>query len=155
MFVGKYERQLDPKGRLALPSDFRPRFEPRCYLAYGQDGCIEVMTPEAYVHLEHLNDRLHDGLGAIIEKHGFPAHVIGLGAKGCIVFSPEPVLNYRDWAHKTNGPLNELAWLYNMNRGVFMTPGREEEWTLSVQHDDADIDRFIDVFAELAADLTS
>ena len=52
------------------------------------------------------------------QRHGFPAHVIGLGAKGCIVFSPEPVLNYRDWAHKTNGPLNELAWLYNMNRGV-------------------------------------
>ena len=116
---------------------------------------LEVMTPDAYAHLEHLNDRLHEGLGAIIERHGFPAHVIGLGAKGCIVFSPDPMLNYRDWAHKTNGPLNELAWLYNMNRGVFMTPGREEEWTLSVQHDDADIDRFIDVFAELAADLTS
>src|SRR4026207_2436348 len=48
VFVGKYERQLDPKGRLALPSEFRPRFEPRCYLAYGQDGCIEVMTPEAF-----------------------------------------------------------------------------------------------------------
>jgi glutamate-1-semialdehyde 2,1-aminomutase len=42
-----------------------------------------------------------------------------------------------------------------MNRGIFMTPGREEEWTLSVQHDDADVDRFIDVFAELATDLTS
>jgi glutamate-1-semialdehyde 2,1-aminomutase len=42
-----------------------------------------------------------------------------------------------------------------MNRGVFMTPGREEEWTLSVPHDDADIDRFIDVFGELAADLTT
>ena len=36
-----------------------------------------------------------------------------------------------------------------------MTPGREEEWTLSVQHDDADVDRFIDVFAELAGDLTT
>ncbi len=68
---------------------------------------------------------------------------------------PEPILNYRDWALKTHGPLNELAWLYNMNRGVFMTPGREEEWTLSVQHDDADIDRFIDVFAEMASDLTA
>jgi glutamate-1-semialdehyde 2,1-aminomutase len=124
-------------------------------MAAARASFQEVMTPDAYAHLEHLNDRLHDGLGAIIERHGFPAHVIGLGAKGCIVFSPEPVLNYRDWAHKTNGPLNELAWLYNMNRGVFMTPGREEEWTLSVQHDDADIDRFIDVFAELAADLTT
>ena len=124
-------------------------------MAAARASFQEVMTPDAYAHLEHLNDRLHDGLGAIIERHGFPAHVIGLGAKGCIVFSPEPVLSYRDWAHKTNGPLNELAWLYNMNRGVFMTPGREEEWTLSVQHDDADIDRFIDVFAELAGDLTT
>ena len=48
MFVGRHERQLDPKGRLALPSAFRPRFEPRCYLALGRDGCIDVFTPEAY-----------------------------------------------------------------------------------------------------------
>jgi glutamate-1-semialdehyde 2,1-aminomutase len=124
-------------------------------MAAARASFQEVMTPEAYVHLEHLNDRLHEGLTAIIDKHGFPAHVIGLGAKGCIVFATDPILNYRDWATKTNGPLNELAWLYNMNRGVFMTPGREEEWTLSVQHDDADVDRFIDVFAELASDLTA
>ena len=29
-----------------------------------------------------------------------------------------------------------------------MTPGNEDQWTLSVQHDDDDIDRFIDVFGE-------
>ena len=48
VFVGRHERQLDPKGRLALPSAFRPRFEPRCYLALGRDGCIDVFTPEAF-----------------------------------------------------------------------------------------------------------
>ena len=48
MFVGRHERQLDPKGRLALPSAFRPQFEPRCYLAMGRDGCIDVFTPEAF-----------------------------------------------------------------------------------------------------------
>jgi glutamate-1-semialdehyde 2,1-aminomutase len=116
---------------------------------------LEVMTPGAYAHLEHLNDRLHQGLGAIIERHGFPAHVVGLGAKGCVVFSPDPIINYRDWAHKTNGPLNSLAWLYNMNRGVFMTPGREEEWTLSVSHTFEDCDQFVRVFDEMARDLTS
>ena len=30
-----------------------------------------------------------------------------------------------------------------------MTPGNEEQWTLSVQHDDDDIDRYVEVFAEL------
>ena len=27
---------------------FRPRFEPRCYLAFGRDGCVDVYTPEAF-----------------------------------------------------------------------------------------------------------
>ena len=27
-----------------------------------------------------------------------------------------------------------------MNRGIFMTPGREEEWTLSVTHTDESVD---------------
>ncbi len=48
MFVGRHERQLDPKGRVALPSTYRPRFEPRCYLAFGQDGCIDVLTAEGF-----------------------------------------------------------------------------------------------------------
>ena len=49
----------------------------------------------------------------------------------------------------------ELAWLYNMNRGIFMTPGREEEWTLSVTHDDASVDAYVACFEEMAADLTA
>lgn len=48
MFVGVHERQLDPKGRLALPAAFRPRLEPRCYLAFGRDKCIDVLTAEAF-----------------------------------------------------------------------------------------------------------
>ena len=66
-FVGRYERQVDDKGRLALPSAFRPRFEPRCFLARGQDGCIDVMTeggfddmvtePARKARLQHEIDR--------------------------------------------------------------------------------------------------
>jgi MraZ protein len=48
MFVGRHDRQLDPKGRLALPSAYRPRFEPRCYLTFGLDGCIDVLTAEGF-----------------------------------------------------------------------------------------------------------
>ena len=47
-FVGRYERQVDDKGRVALPPTFRSRLEPRCYLAFGQDGCIDVMTEEGF-----------------------------------------------------------------------------------------------------------
>ncbi|MFZ9394306.1 MAG: division/cell wall cluster transcriptional repressor MraZ, partial [Ilumatobacteraceae bacterium] len=48
MFVGAHERQLDPKGRLALPAPYRPRLEPRCYLSFGRDKCIDVMTAEEF-----------------------------------------------------------------------------------------------------------
>jgi hypothetical protein len=36
-----------------------------------------------------------------------------------------------------------------------MTPGRKEEWTLSVALTKADADAFAAVFEELAADLTA
>jgi glutamate-1-semialdehyde 2,1-aminomutase len=42
-----------------------------------------------------------------------------------------------------------------MNRGIFMTPGREEEWTLSVAHSEEDCDAFVAAFDEMAADLTA
>lgn len=48
VFVGVHERQLDPKGRLALPAAFRPRLDPRCYLSIGRDKCIDVMPAEAF-----------------------------------------------------------------------------------------------------------
>lgn len=48
MFVGVHERQLDPKGRVALPATFRPQLEPRCYLSIGHDKCVDVLTAEAF-----------------------------------------------------------------------------------------------------------
>jgi glutamate-1-semialdehyde 2,1-aminomutase len=36
-----------------------------------------------------------------------------------------------------------------------MTPGREEEWTLSVTHTEEAVDAYVACFAEMAAELTS
>ncbi len=47
-FVGAHERQLDPKGRLALPAAFRRRLEPVCYLTLGQDQCVNVLTADDF-----------------------------------------------------------------------------------------------------------
>ena len=43
-FVGTHERQLDPKGRLALPAAYRPRFEPSCFCVLGSRHCVAVLT---------------------------------------------------------------------------------------------------------------
>ena len=84
--------------------------------------------------------------------HSIPGHAVDLGAKGCVSYRPEPLRNYRDFL-ETNPDLYLASYPWAMNRGVFMTPGDEEQWTISVQHTEADIDRYVDQFAEFCAAL--
>ena len=42
-----------------------------------------------------------------------------------------------------------------MNHGIFMTPGVEEEWTISIAHTDEDVQRYLDAFEAFARDVTS
>jgi len=44
VFVGTHERQLDDKGRLALPATFRPDLQGSCYLAFGEDRCLTIFA---------------------------------------------------------------------------------------------------------------
>src|SRR3712207_7747235 len=53
------------------------------------------------------------------------------------LFRSTKVVDYETFKANQDAEMSQLAWLFNMNRGIFMTPGREEEWTLSVTHDDA------------------
>ncbi len=124
-------------------------------MAASRASLSEVLTPEAYEQLERLEARLLKGCEDVIERHGLPGYAVGLGAKGCITFSPEPVVDYESFKANQDGELTDLAWLYNMNRRVYMTPGREEEWTLTVAHSDEDCDAVVAAFDELAADLTA
>jgi glutamate-1-semialdehyde 2,1-aminomutase len=40
-----------------------------------------------------------------------------------------------------------------MNHGIFMTPGVEEEWTLSLAHTDEHVQRYLDAFETFARSL--
>jgi glutamate-1-semialdehyde 2,1-aminomutase len=124
-------------------------------MAAARANLLEVLTPEAYAHLDHLNERILAGCTEVIEKHNLPGYAVGIGSKGCVTFSPVPVVDYESFKANQDADVSELAWLFNMNRGVFMTPGREEEWTLSVMHDDASVDLYVQVFEAMAAELTA
>src|SRR3954449_5891768 len=105
--------------------------------------------------LEETNERLKAACQDIVDRYGLPAYTEGMGAKGCVIFSPEPLREYRDYLSRVNGELATLAWLYHMNHGIFMTPGVEEEWTLSIAHSEDDVQRYVDAFETFARDLTS
>jgi len=89
----------------------------------------------------------------VIERHQLPGYAVGVAAKGCVTFSPTPVVDYETFKAHQDADLTELAWLWNMNRGVYMTPFRGEEWTLSVTHTDEAVDAYVRAFEELAAEL--
>jgi glutamate-1-semialdehyde 2,1-aminomutase len=124
-------------------------------MAAARANLLDVMNPEAYAHLAGLNDRILAGCDGVLEKYNLPGYTVGIGSKGVVTFSPEKIVDYATFKANQDGELCDLAWLYNMNRGIFMTPGREEEWTLSIRHTHEDIDAFVAAFEEMAHDLTA
>ena len=48
MFFGLHERQLDDKGRVALPAAFRNDLGERCYLVIGDSRCIDVYSSDEF-----------------------------------------------------------------------------------------------------------
>ena len=122
-------------------------------MAAARASLFEVLTPAAYEHLDRINDKLLAGCQDVIDRFGFPGYTVGIGSKGCVMFSSEKVTDFATFKRNTDEELTDLAWLYSLNRGIFMTPGREEEWTLSIAHTDEAADAYIAVFEELVQDL--
>jgi glutamate-1-semialdehyde 2,1-aminomutase len=123
-------------------------------MAAARASLTEVLTAPAYEHLDALNHRIVSGCQSVIERYNLPGYAIGVGAKGCVTFSPTKIVDYESFKASQDVEVTELAWLYNMNRGIFMTPGREEEWTLSVAHTPEAIDAYVAAFDEMARELT-
>jgi glutamate-1-semialdehyde 2,1-aminomutase len=124
-------------------------------MAAARASFEQVMTDDAYAHLNYLNDRLVKECDAICAKYDFPGYTVGISSKGCVNFASGKITDYESFIKFQDHELVALAWLYNFNRGVIIAPGREEEWTLSIQHKDEDIDRFVHAFEALVQDVTA
>jgi glutamate-1-semialdehyde 2,1-aminomutase len=110
----------------------------------------EVATQEAYERIEKLRQRAATGIEQAIEDTAMTALVVTAGAKGCVVFAGEPVKDYRDYLG-IDDRYSHAHWLYQHNGGVFLPPwGKSEQWLISVQHDEADIDRLVENFGTFA-----
>jgi glutamate-1-semialdehyde 2,1-aminomutase len=122
-------------------------------MAAAKVNLQEVLTPDAYVRLDELNGILA-GCRRVIESYRLPASMKMLGAKGSIDWRPEPIHEYRDlWEIDDRVP--QLAWLWQLNRGVFKSPGSKwESWTTAIVMSDEDAQRYVDNFEELAAAIT-
>ena len=114
----------------------------------------EVLTPDAYAHLARLGTRLAAGCKQALDSSGITGVTTDLGCKGSITFRDKPIERYRDFA-EIDDSLFDASWYWLINRGIFQTPGKEEQWTISVQHSEADIDRMVEVFGAYCEAVTS
>jgi glutamate-1-semialdehyde 2,1-aminomutase len=110
----------------------------------------KVATEEAYSKIGVLHERIDRTAEKMIADAGLPAHVVSVGGKGCITFSTTPIRDYREFL-EIDDRYNHAHWLFQHNGGVFLPPwGKTEQWLISVQHDEADVDRFLANFERFA-----
>ncbi len=94
--------------------------------------------------------KLTDGYRDVVAKSGLQAYVISAGANGALMLYPDEIRNYRDWI-TVDTDLWRHYWFAMVNRGVMPQPyWWDEQWTISVQHTAADIDKHIAAFADVA-----
>ena len=122
--------------------------------AAGLAALTEVLTRDAYDELGKMGTLLAEGCQRAIDESGIPAHTVDLGAKGCVSYRKEPLTNYRDFL-ETVPELFYASFTWMVNRGIFMTPGDEEQWTISVQHSEDDVRTYVDAFGEFCQELVN
>ena len=119
-------------------------------MAAAKANLQEVLVKDAYVRLDEINTILRR-CDDVIDRYHLPASMKTLGAKGSIDWSLTPIHEYRDlW--EIDDRIPQLAWLWQLNRGVFKSPGSKwESWTTSIVMSDEDAQRYVDNFESMAA----
>ena len=123
-------------------------------MAAGVAVLTRILTRDVYPGLQAMGDRLTAGCQQVVDEFDLPGYAINVGPKGCVMFTPARVTNYRDFIG-LDSDLWAASFFYLANRGILLPPGPDDQWTLSVQHTDADVDRYVDTFRDFAAELTA
>ncbi len=82
----------------------------------------EVMTPEAYAHMEALAETLQQGLAAAIAAHGLPWHAIRVGARVEFICAPGPLRNGTEAAAAHVPAVESAVHVALLNRGCLIAP---------------------------------
>ena len=112
----------------------------------------KVLTPDVYPRLQAMGDRLTAGSQEIIDQFGLPAYAINVGPKGIVMFAPQRVTGYRDFIGLDDELWASSFW-YLANRGILLPPATDDQWTISVLHTEAEVDRYLAVFRAWAAEV--
>jgi glutamate-1-semialdehyde 2,1-aminomutase len=119
-------------------------------MAAGLATFRHVLTRENYARVEKLSKKLTEGYRRVVAKSGLQGYIVSAGANGALMLYPQEIRNYRDWL-AIDIDLWRHYWFAMVNRGVMPQPyWWDEQWTISVQHTEADIDKHLRAFEDVA-----
>lgn len=102
--------------------------------------------PDCYQRLHDLGRYLRKGLARVLEEHQETAQVIGDGPLAQVVFSADPVFDYRS-TKRGDGDKGRSLMLALFRRKVFLNPMGTKLY-LSVAHTQSICDMFLERFAD-------
>jgi len=107
-------------------------------------------TPGTYDRLHQMGDYLRQGMRRVLKARQITAQIIGDGPLAQVVFSAEPAFNYRS-THKGDKVMARATMLGLFRRSVFLNPMGTKLY-LSIAHDEAIIDEFLNRFDDALGD---
>lgn len=111
----------------------------------------DVLTPDAYDHVDTLGDQLVSGYEAILEDYGITGHVEHVNSQGIVSFTEDVITDYRDWLDTVDVEFHENYWFAMLNQGVMPHPhDASQQWTITVQHEEEHIEEHLAAFENIA-----
>jgi glutamate-1-semialdehyde aminotransferase len=121
-------------------------------MAATRAALTQVWIPETHERTQRLAGRILDGMRAVFDEHGVDWDTYQLGNRAGYRFHPEPPRNNIEAGERDIPAVRHLQRVYMANRGIW-----EFGWwcgpAVSAQVVDADIDRYLEVFGDLMAEL--
>ena len=113
-----------------------------------------ILTEDNLSRSAQLCQRLAKGYTEILHDRGVVGSVSSDGVSGSVYFADHPVRDWRSFL-AVDGERSMVYFYSALNRGLIPGgTGPDEQWTLSVVHSPADVDRHLEVLSSFADRLT-
>ena len=107
---------------------------------------LNALTPEAYLRLDALGERLRGGVSRLLDATRRRGQVSGVGSLFCLHWTSSPLTDYRSSRPKDpQAPLR--VFLALLNEGILLTQRGMGACSLAMA--DEDIDRFVNALARV------
>jgi len=121
-------------------------------LAAAKAVLENVLTPDAYAHVNRLGKQLADGLNRLFKDYDLPWHAPHLGGRSGYCLMPEPPRNSDEASQSLNYELIDARRCFLNNRGVWDAIASAGP-SASFAHQGSDIDKYLNVVNDFIAEI--